>query len=107
MPKLDEATARGSAFAFSAWVNETFIGSWHATGEANIANLTLEVPRLTRGDNYVLTVLADHMGHNGNWMVGYNEMKTPRGIIGYDFPGHTKHSTNSTRAPDGIKWKIT
>ncbi|KAH7074012.1 glycoside hydrolase superfamily [Paraphoma chrysanthemicola] len=98
----------GSAFAFSAWVNETFIGSWHAaTGEANIANLTLEVPRLTRGDNYVLTVLSDHMGHNGNWMVGYNEMKTPRGIIGYDFPGHTKRSTNSTRAPDGIKWKIT
>tara|TARA_R110002003_G_scaffold120_6_gene10656 strand:- start:14354 stop:16240 length:1887 start_codon:yes stop_codon:yes gene_type:complete len=97
----------GSAFAFSAWLNETFIGSWHATSEANIANLTLEVPQLTRGGNYVLTVLSDHMGHNGNWMVGYNEMKTPRGIIGYDFPGHTKYSANSTRAPDGIKWKIT
>jgi len=34
-------------------------------------------------------------------------MKTPRGIIGYNFPGHTKHTGNSTRAPDGIRWKIT
>ena len=88
-------------------MNETFIGSWNGKGGTAIANLTLEVPRLVKGQNYVLTVLSDHMGHNGNWVIGYNEMKTPRGIIGYDFPGHTKHSGNSTRASDGIKWKIT
>lgn len=97
----------GSAFAFSAWVNQTFLGSWSGTGETAIANETLTLPALTQGGNYVLTVLMDHMGHNGNWFVGYNEMKTPRGIIGYNFPGHTPSSSNSTRADDGIKWKIT
>ncbi|KAF2818508.1 hypothetical protein CC86DRAFT_336927 [Ophiobolus disseminans] len=96
----------GSAFACSAWINETFIGSWDGKGGTAIANLTLEVPRLERGKNYVLTVLSDHMGHNGNWVVGFNEMKTPRGIIGYDFAGHTRHIGNSTRTSDGIKWKI-
>lgn len=59
----------GSAFAFSAWINQTFIGSWQGTSEANIANLTLEVPSLVRGKAYVLTLLSDHMGLNGNWMV--------------------------------------
>lgn len=56
----------GSAFAFTAWVNETWIGSWPGSGEANIANLTLPLPSLRRGASYVLTVLSDHMGHNGN-----------------------------------------
>ncbi|KAJ4357598.1 uncharacterized protein N0V89_002174 [Didymosphaeria variabile] len=98
----------GSAFAFSAWVNNTFLGSWDGAGDVKIANLTLNVPKLVTGEKYVLTVLSDHMGHNGNWFVGYNEMKTPRGIIGYSFPGHTPPSSNGTsRAPDGLKWKIT
>lgn len=57
----------GSAFAFSAWVNSTFLGSWAGTGEAAIANQTLSLPRLEREGKYVLTVLVDHMGHNGNW----------------------------------------
>ncbi|CAO2656033.1 Nn.00g048360.m01.CDS01 [Neocucurbitaria sp. VM-36] len=97
----------GSAFAFSAWVNETWIGSWPGTDEAAIANLTLPLPSLKHGQNYVLTVLSDHMGHNGNWFIGYNEMKTPRGIIGYDLPGHSASSKNASRAGDGIAWKIT
>ncbi|KAF9731102.1 hypothetical protein PMIN06_011974 [Paraphaeosphaeria minitans] len=47
------------------------------------------------------------MGHNGNWFVGYNEMKTPRGIIGYDFRGHTPPKNGTSRVLDGMKWKIT
>ena len=90
----------GSAFAFSAWVNSTFIGSWSGTGEAKIANLTLDVPKLIKGKDYVITVYTDNMGHNGNWNVGYNEMKTPRGIVGYSFPGHTPATSNSTYCPD-------
>jgi len=40
--------------------------------------------------------------------VGYNEMKTPRGILGYNFPSHTPASTSiSLRSDDGIRWKIT
>lgn len=39
--------------------------------------------------------------------VGYNEMKTPRGILGYNFPSHTPASSNFTRPDDGIRWKIT
>jgi hypothetical protein len=97
----------GTAFAFSAWVNSTWIGSWPGTDEAAIANLTLTLPPLKRGENYVLTVLSDHMGHNGNWFIGYNEMKTPRGIIGYNLLGHSSPSLNSSRIDDGIKWKIT
>ncbi|KAJ8113720.1 hypothetical protein OPT61_g4217 [Boeremia exigua] len=99
----------GSAFASSAWVNSTFLSSWTGTGDAAIANQTLSFPKLQSGSNYVLTVLVDHMGHNGNWFIGYNEMKTPRGILGYNFPGHTPISfpTNTSRADDGIRWKIT
>jgi hypothetical protein len=97
----------GTAFAFSAWINSTWIGSWPGTGEAAIANLTLTTPLLQRGENYVLTLLSDHMGNNGNWFIGYNEMKTPRGIIGYDFPGHSSPSSNGSRVDDGIRWKIT
>ncbi|KAF2676592.1 glycoside hydrolase family 35 protein [Lentithecium fluviatile CBS 122367] len=97
----------GNAFAFTAWINETYIGSWSGTAEAAIANVTLPLPKLSHEKNYVLTVLSDHMGHNGNWFAGYNEMKTPRGIIGYDFPGHTVSASNTSRADDGIKWKIT
>lgn len=57
----------GSAFAFSAWVNSTFLASWTGSGEAAIANQTLTLPKLQHGSNYTLTVLVDHMGHNGNW----------------------------------------
>lgn len=57
----------GSAFAFSAWVNSTFLSSWTGTADAAIANQTLSLPRLQQGSNYVLTILVDHMGHNGNW----------------------------------------
>lgn len=57
----------GSAFAFSAWVNSTFLASWTGTGDAAIANQTLGFPKLQHGSSYVLTVLVDHMGHNGNW----------------------------------------
>jgi hypothetical protein len=95
----------GPAFAFSAWVNSTILGSWSGTGDAAIANLTLPMPTLNAGEPYVLNVLSDHMGQNGNWFIGYNEMKTPRGIVGYDFPGHT--AANDSRVDDGIKWKIT
>jgi hypothetical protein len=57
----------GSAFAFSAWLNSTFLTSWTGSGDTAIANQTLSFPKLQRGSNYVLTVLVDHMGHNGNW----------------------------------------
>lgn len=97
----------GPAFAFSAWVNQTFIGSWPGTANVAIANTTLNIPSLHRGEHYVLTVLSDHMGQYGNWFAGYNEMKTPRGIIGYDFPGHSPSGSNASRLHDGIKWKIT
>lgn len=113
----------GSAFAFSAWLNSTFLSSWAGTGEAAIANQTLSLPNLERGSNHVFTILIDHMGHNGNWYalstrscphiltesrhIGYNEMKTPRGIIGYDFPSHTPPSSNCSRSDDGIRWKVT
>lgn len=108
----------GSAMACSVWLNSTFLGSWAGDADTKIANLTLEVGKLVKkGSKYVVTVLSDHMGNNGNWNVGYNEMKTPRGVLSYAFPGHTPSGTNTTngttgldtpsRAKDDLTWKIT
>ncbi|KAK7178682.1 glycosyl hydrolase family 35 [Paraphaeosphaeria sporulosa] len=98
----------GTACAFAALVNSTFLTSWTGNGDAAIVNQTRSFPRLQRGNNYVLTVLVEHMGHNGKRrFVGYNEMKSPRGILEYPSPNHTPLSTNSSQAPDGICWKIT
>ncbi|KAF2193808.1 glycoside hydrolase family 35 protein [Zopfia rhizophila CBS 207.26] len=88
----------GSAFGFSAWVNETYLGSWPGYDLYSIANITFTLPNLISGKKYVLTILSDHMGYFGNWFPGYNEMKTPRGVIGYELQGHD--------AAD-VKWKIT
>jgi hypothetical protein len=40
----------------------------------------------------------DHMGMNGNWFVGDEQQKNPRGILNYNLAGYEQSD---------IKWKIT
>lgn len=87
-------TQGGEAYGLSAWLNETFIGSWAGTAPAEDQNSTFTLPNLTAGKAYVFTILIDNMGLDENGDVGGDEQKNPRGILNYEF------------ASD-IAWKIT
>lgn len=92
----------GSGFGHSVWFNSTYIGSY--TGStAKSYNQTLSLSsasglQLNRGEQYVITVLIDHMGQETSWTPGYDTMKTPRGLIDYQLSGHTQSD---------ITWKVT
>lgn len=89
----------GTAFGFSAWLNNTHLGSW--TGNSTAENRTdvFNLPALKAGSDYVLTILVDMMGYTMNYRAGdATLMKTPRGILDYSLAG---------RAADAISWKLT
>ena len=91
-------TQGGSAFGSSIWINSDFVGSFDGYDAASDGNKTYTLPNLQSGKDYVITVLIDQLGMDENYVVGENEMKTPRGIIRYDLSGH----------PDtDVSWKIT
>lgn len=95
---LNLTTQGGQAFGSSVWLGSTFLGSW--VGETDIYNgtVTLDLPEdLEEGKGYVFTVVIDHMGLNGNYVVGEDTLKAPRGILDYQLAGH--------EASD-IKWKV-
>ncbi|KAL4876298.1 putative beta-galactosidase A [Aspergillus karnatakaensis] len=91
-------TQGGNAFGSSVWLSGTYLGSWTGDNWFNDNNATYRLPRLAKGKEYVFTVVLDNMGYEGNWVVGEDAMKKPRGIINYSLPGH--------KASD-ITWKIT
>ncbi|CAI6090445.1 unnamed protein product [Clonostachys chloroleuca] len=79
----------GHAFGFSAWLGSHFLASW--TGETNVFNgtITADLPAdLASGSDQVITVVIDHMGLNGNYVIGEDNLKTPRGILSYSLAGH-------------------
>ncbi|KAJ9155583.1 Beta-galactosidase [Pleurostoma richardsiae] len=92
-------TEGGQAFGFSAWLNDTFLGSWAGIDAAEDNNTTFTLPNLKAGAAHVLTVLIDNMGLDENG-VGYETMKSPRGILDYALT-----SPNGTVTP--LTWKIT
>lgn len=98
--KLDISTAGGKAFGSSVWINDKFIGSWTGIDASETHNDTYNLPNLTKGKSYVVTVLVDNMGLNENWVVGVEDMKHARGILNYTL------STSDGTAPD-ITWKLT
>lgn len=58
----------GTAFAYSAWLNSTFLGSW--VGDALHWDFTgqFKFPTpLTAGQTAVLTILSDTSGYDGDW----------------------------------------
>ncbi|OHW89603.1 glycosyl hydrolase family 35 protein [Colletotrichum incanum] len=91
-------TQGGNAYGASIWLNDEFIGSWVGNAIAPAHNSTFTLPKLTKDKDYVFTVVVDHMGLNGNWVVGEEQQKNPRGILNYNLAGHEQSD---------IKWKIT
>ncbi|KAJ5762257.1 uncharacterized protein N7511_005639, partial [Penicillium nucicola] len=93
-------TSGGNAFAQSVWLNATYLGSWIGDPDLLSYNQTLEFPKkLVRGQNYVVTVLIDHMGLTENFVANLETMKEPRGILDYSLGGHDD--------PSDITWKLT
>ncbi|KXT09969.1 hypothetical protein AC579_10273 [Pseudocercospora musae] len=91
----------GSAFAYSIYLNSTFIGSY--PGEAGVGehNETYTLPALAGGQECVITILMAMMGYTENQDLGIDypsEMKGPRGILDYDLAGRTKGV---------VRWKVT
>ncbi|PGH09913.1 hypothetical protein AJ80_07625 [Polytolypa hystricis UAMH7299] len=88
----------GSAFASSVWLNQTYLGSWAGTDKSNDQTSTYKLPKLSTGKTYIFTVLIDNMGLDGNWVIGEETMKNPRGILDYELSG---------RDAEDITWKLT
>lgn len=112
-------TQGGSAFGISAWLGDTFIGSWNGADYASNWNSTFNLPdSLTKGKNYVFTILIDVMGLDENFTPPQvkllplivppliltiltspqDQMKEPRGILDYSLSGHSKSD---------VTWKLT
>lgn len=55
------STQGGSGFGHSVWINTTYLGSFDGAGVPSGVNQTLSIPSnsLSRGRNYVITVLID------------------------------------------------
>lgn len=95
---LNIQTQGGGGTGHSVWLNDVFVGSAGGDGSgANTAVYELTTP-LTEGEQYVITVLIDHMGIETNWTPGLDLMKTPRGILDYALKGHEQSD---------ITWRIT
>ncbi|KAK2028439.1 family 35 glycosyl hydrolase [Colletotrichum zoysiae] len=92
-------TQGGNAYGASVWLDDVFIGSWVGNAVTPGHNSTFTLPRLTKDKEYVFTVVVDHMGLNGNWVVGEEQQKNPRGILDYGLSGHEQQSD--------VRWKIT
>lgn len=94
------STSGGNAFGNSVWLNSAFLGSWSGDPDVLIYNQTLTLPStLRKGENYVITVLIDHMGLTENTFIGREGVKEPRGILDYSLSGHPSKSD--------ITWKLT
>ncbi|KAF2761706.1 family 35 glycosyl hydrolase [Pseudovirgaria hyperparasitica] len=91
-------TQGGSAYGHSIWLGDKFVGSWEGNDVTTNYTSTNTLPNLSSGQDYVLTVVIDHMGYDENYVVGEDEMKTPRGILDYTLSGHDKSD---------VTWKIT
>ncbi|KDR83515.1 hypothetical protein GALMADRAFT_56290 [Galerina marginata CBS 339.88] len=88
----------GSAFAFSVWLDSTFIGSWEGDAVHGDYEGTFTVPALTKSSAHVITILQDHMGYEEDWTAASDSFKNPRGIISYSFIGSPSTTVS--------QWKI-
>ncbi|KAL6352317.1 hypothetical protein LRP88_14401 [Fusarium phalaenopsidis] len=94
-------TQGGRAFATAAWLDDKFLGSFTGNGATGNFNSTYELPKLQKGKRYVVTVVVDNTGLNGNWTPGYDEQKSPRGILDWAL------MSKSGRKTPIAKWKLT
>jgi hypothetical protein len=88
----------GSAFGFSAWIGDHFLGSWRGYDAATNGNATFTLPNLTAGKTHTILVVIDNQGLDQTWTIGTETGKNPRGILDYKLAGH---------AQSDISWKLT
>ncbi|KAJ6787324.1 hypothetical protein PWT90_09298 [Aphanocladium album] len=99
--KLTLTSSGGEAYAVSAWINQTFIGSFDGNKDWDTVIVTHGVPKLQAHGTYVLTVLIDSLGFNENLVPGNDDMKAPRGILDY-----TLHTTTSDTPTPITGWRL-
>ncbi|KAI0180576.1 glycoside hydrolase family 35 protein [Hypoxylon sp. FL1284] len=96
-------TQGGTGFGSSIWLDDTLVSSFHGNGSAEgyqgKYNLTGDFD-LEAGSSHVFTVVVDTTGLNENYDPGEDEMKAPRGILGWRL--ETSKATNTP-----IEWKLT
>jgi hypothetical protein len=90
-------TQGGTAYGHSVWLNGAFLGSWAGNATATNYLSTFTLPKLTMGQNYILTILIDNMGLEENWTIGFDQAKEPRGILDYILSGHSQSD---------VTWKL-
>ncbi|KAI0838260.1 glycoside hydrolase family 35 protein [Hypoxylon sp. FL0890] len=93
-------TQGGTAYGHSVWLNGTFLGSWIGDASTSSYDATYTLPSLSQGESYVLTVVIDHMGLDGNYVPGIDTGKAPRGILNYRLASSIINTTP-------ITWKLT
>jgi hypothetical protein len=87
----------GQAFGFSIWLGDRFLGSFVGDKNVESKGLTFSLPNLKRG-HCVITVVIDNLGYDENWIVGKDDMKSPRGILNYALDRHVK---------EDVVWRLT
>lgn len=96
---LSISTQGGYAYGYSLWLNSTNIYQYPGRSTSQNHNLTVQLPQVNAGSEYVLTVLIDHLGLTENFNPGNDTMREPRGLLSY------KLSSPSSSVP--ITWKLT
>ncbi|KAF8974695.1 glycoside hydrolase superfamily [Flammula alnicola] len=90
----------GSAFAYSVWLDSTFIGSWEGDAVHSSYEGTFNFHQaLAKGSSHIITILQDHMGYEEDWTAASDDFKIPRGIMGYSFVGSPSTTVSL--------WKVT
>lgn len=92
----------GQGFASSVFLDGALLSSWTGTGSAASNQSTYPIPpdTLELGSLHIFTVIVDNMGHDEQ-AVGVDNMKAPRGILGWRLYSDTK----ATSTP--VVWKLT
>lgn len=91
-------TEGGYGYGHSVWLNSVYLDSWAGSGSYMLYNQTLALSDLKAGEEYIITVLIDHLGNDENFPANTELMKDPRGLIDYSLNGRDK---------EAISWKIT
>lgn len=63
-------TQGGSAFCFSVWLNETFLGSWNGVPNDLSAAQNFSIPSLNASDTYTITLVQAQNGMEENGAIG-------------------------------------
>lgn len=97
---LTLATQGGLAFASAVWLDGTLLGSWPGEYRFGTREATFNLTQPLSG-RHNLTVLIDNHGHDLNLVSDGDIMKTPRGIMNYNF------TTSSGQQQPTVEWKLT